>query len=96
MSAPGTTLCGPNADDRYCALYWELSAERDRYKTALERLCDEDAWILDEGLGGNHREEHHVRANLVRQVLGLDVCGCSECRVSLGLADDGDERGDED
>ena len=29
--------CGPNADDRYCERYWELSAERDR----LRSECDD-------------------------------------------------------
>lgn len=29
--------CGPNADDRYCARYWELSAEVDR----LRAQCDD-------------------------------------------------------
>lgn len=29
--------CGPNADDRYCARYWEMSAEVDR----LRAQCDD-------------------------------------------------------
>jgi len=58
------------------------------YREALERLADEDTWILDEGLGGNHREELHVRASFAAHTLGRDTCGCSECNVSLGLEPD--------
>lgn len=68
-----------------------VEQERDKYRDILERLADEDAWVLDEGLSGGHQEEHHVRANLAKQALGQDVCGCTECQVSLGLEPDDDE-----
>ncbi len=59
-----------------------------RYAEALERLADPDTPVLDEGLGGGDTEELHVRVNLARQVLGKEVCGCTECMVSLGLDDE--------
>lgn len=37
MSAPELP-CGPNADDRYCARYWELSAEVDRLRELLDEV----------------------------------------------------------
>lgn len=60
---------------------WRLLGEA---RAALERLGDDDP-VLDEGLGGGATEELHVRINLARQVLGREVCGCTECIVSLGL-----------
>jgi hypothetical protein len=36
MSRPdGEAPCGPNADDRYCARYWEMSAEVDRLRERI-------------------------------------------------------------
>lgn len=64
---------------------FDHAAEIMRLRGVLERLADEDTPVLDEGLGGGHDEENHVRAQLARQVLGLSLCGCSECRVSLGI-----------
>jgi hypothetical protein len=32
--------CGPNADDRYCERYWELSAEVDRLRLLIGELLD--------------------------------------------------------
>lgn len=52
---------------------------------ALERLADEDTCVLHAGLGGGPPEELHVRVNLAKQALGQDVCGCTECMVSLGI-----------
>lgn len=32
--------CGDSADARYCPKFWEVSAERDDFRTLLERLAD--------------------------------------------------------
>lgn len=69
----------PTADDSGHA------AEFLRYRDALQRLADEDTPVLDSGLGGGAQEELHVRTQLARQALGLDVGCCTECIVSLGL-----------
>jgi hypothetical protein len=63
----------------------DTTAERDKYRDTLKRIADPDAWVLNEGLGGGFAEEHHVRASLARQALGLDVDCCTECMVSLGI-----------
>jgi hypothetical protein len=63
-------------------------ADLDKFRDALQRLADEDTPVLDQGLGGGATEELHVRINLARQALGLDVCGCTECMVSLGIDPD--------
>lgn len=65
---------------------FDSAAEIMRLRDALERIADPDKDVLDEGLGGSYAEELHVRTNLARQALGLDVCGCSDCCVSLGIA----------
>lgn len=60
------------------------------YREALERLADEDTPVLGEGLGGGAQEELHVRASFAAHALGRDACGCTECRVSLGIDEEGD------
>lgn len=55
-------------------------------RAVLTRLADDDIPVLDEGLGGGASEELHVRASLARQALGLALCGCTDCCVSLGIA----------
>lgn len=56
---------------------------RDLYRETLERLADEDTPVLAEGLGGGAAEELHVRASLAAHALGREICGCSECRLSV-------------
>lgn len=63
----------------------------DLYREALERLADEDTPVLGEGLGGGAQEELHVRASFAAHALGRDACGCTECRVSLGIDEEDDD-----
>jgi hypothetical protein len=62
-----------------------LETECGKLGDVLRRLADPDVWVLDAGLGGGYEEDRHVRASLAAQALGLDVCGCTECMVSLGI-----------
>jgi hypothetical protein len=73
-------VANPTAGD------FDNAAEIMRLRSALERIADPDADVLDARLGGGDQEELHVRTNLARQALGLDVCGCTECCMSLGIA----------
>ena len=78
----GQAACGPNADDQYCARYWELSAEVGRLRSECdypELAADRDRLreLLDEvgTLAANAPEDDAfaVCEDIAMRIAAIDV-----------------------
>lgn len=77
--------CGPNADNRHCPVYWELSAENERLNGVNETLRAQLADARDPEVSRLH--------GLIRELLdttGLDDEEQAEWLDRAGIHDDED------
>lgn len=75
--------CGPNADDRYCARFWELSAEVDRLRELLDEVGTLAANAPEDGDSFGLLEEIAMRVaerDVPDDGRHPDGCACQFCR----------------